>query len=60
MREVVILFEPFIRLGEDGMELSPQRAVLDIFDFAPELNPAVLLCQISRGDSLARARMRVR
>jgi hypothetical protein len=35
MREVVILFEPFARLGEDGMELSPQRTVLDIFDFAP-------------------------
>src|SRR5262249_754155 len=41
MREVVILFEPFIRLCEDGMELSPERAVLDIFDFAPQLNPAV-------------------
>src|SRR5262249_47653192 len=41
MREVVILFEPLARLGEDGMELSSQRAVLDIFDFAPHLNPAV-------------------
>src|SRR6516164_6205690 len=41
MREVVILFEPFTRLGEDGMELSPQRAVLDIFDFASQLYPAV-------------------
>ena len=41
MREVVILFEPFARLGEDGMELSPQRAILDIFDLAPQLDPAV-------------------
>src|SRR5262245_24377312 len=41
MREVVILFEPFTRLGEDGMELSPKHAVLDIFDFAPQLDPAV-------------------
>ena len=41
MREVVILFESFTRLGENGMELSPQRAVLDIFDFAPQLDPAV-------------------
>src|SRR6516165_9633928 len=41
MREVVILFEPFIRLGEDGMELSPEHAVLDILDFAPQLDPAV-------------------
>ena len=37
MREVVILFESFTRLGENGMELSPQRAVLDIFDFAPAI-----------------------
>jgi hypothetical protein len=41
MREVVILFEPFARLGENGMELSPQRAVLDIFYFAPQLDPAM-------------------
>src|SRR5262245_27297869 len=41
MGEVVILLEPFARLGEDGMELSPERAVLDIFDFAPQLDPAV-------------------
>src|SRR6516164_452028 len=41
MREVVILFEPFARLGEDGMELSPEHAVLDILDFAPQLDPAV-------------------
>jgi hypothetical protein len=38
MREVVILFEPFAGLGENGMKLSPQRAVLDIFDFATQLD----------------------
>src|SRR5262249_17207851 len=41
MREVVILLEPSSRLGEDGMEVSPERAVLDIFDLAPQLDPAV-------------------
>src|SRR5262249_28055379 len=41
MREVVILFEPFTRLGDDGMDVSPKHAVLDIFDFAPQLDPAV-------------------
>src|SRR5262249_21611111 len=41
MGEVVILFEPLARLGEDSMELPSQRAVLDIFDLAPHLDPAV-------------------
>src|SRR6516165_6808487 len=39
--KVVVLFEPLPRFSEDGVEFSPYRAILDIFDFACEIDPAV-------------------
>jgi len=41
MRKIVVLFEPLARLGEDGVQLLPQLAILDVFDFARELDPVV-------------------
>ena len=34
MREVVILFQSFARLGQDGVELLSQPSILDMFDLA--------------------------
>jgi hypothetical protein len=41
MREVVILFDSFARSGDDGLEPSFQLSILDMLDFARQLDPAV-------------------
>src|SRR5215467_11584222 len=39
--KVIILLEPPARLGENSMELSPERTILDILDLTRQIDPAM-------------------
>src|SRR5215467_4900524 len=41
MRKIVVLFDSLACLGQDGMQLPSQSAILDIFNFLHQLDPAV-------------------
>jgi len=41
MREVVILFQSFACLGQDCVELSSQPSILDMFNLARKVDPAM-------------------
>src|SRR6516165_11348159 len=41
VRKVIVLLESLARLSEDGVELSPERTILDVFDFTRQIDPAV-------------------
>ena len=45
VREVVVLFDAVGGLGEDVVELTPQRAVVDVLDFLRQLDLAVPVFQ---------------
>jgi hypothetical protein len=39
--KVIVLLEAPARLGENGMELSPERTILDILDLTRQIDPAM-------------------
>jgi hypothetical protein len=41
VREVIVFLEPLTSLAENGVKLSPERTILDVFDFACQVDPAV-------------------